>query len=569
MSDKVQKFKSVLEIGGSVGSSLKTAFGVVEGKSKKLGASLKDLEKKAKGLRDGLKNGVGGEEAKKDLQKLDAQIAQTKSKLNKLNDESSMGHKLGSAAKWTAAGIGLIAAEATVAAYAIFHLTEKFEDYVISAYKGGQKLSMTANQFAQFQYAAGGDFEVFQSGMKIFEKNIENGSNKTIASLEKLGLSYDKIRHKTPTEAFLDIADAMKKFSGNKTGLVANIFGRGGAELLPMLNKGRDGLKKLMDQASDLGLGVSKEDVELGKEHAAAMREMHGAIKGVNLEIGRVFAPIIANLGHKLSEFVKEHGKEFREWLEKLGNYIKDNAPTFGELSDFAKKAADKFSEFGRQLKELAPMAKSAFDALGGLTGVLIGLAAIQVAPAITALASLGAMAIAGGSITLAIAAVGALAAAVWYLVENAGAVEKELNTFFDWYYEKWEKAGVKVLDFGRTVSRVFADMVPANFGPIGFMARFADPAFGKNLLDTVRVKFWGGKSGAEQAPVKEESAIPTTVPSYLLRNKGQPSADNRVFNNHFTINAAPGMDTRSLAEMVVARLDGRQAALAGGALYD
>jgi hypothetical protein len=69
-----------------------------------------------------------------------------------------------------------------------------------------------------------------------------------------------------------------------------------------------------------------------------------------------------------------------------------------------------------------------------------------------------------------------------------------------------------------------------------------------------------------EQGP---ELFTPGASGSIIPNNRlgGSQSVDSRTYN--ITINAAPGMDERSLADLVLARLDGRQAALAGGALYD
>lgn len=59
----------------------------------------------------------------------------------------------------------------------------------------------------------------------------------------------------------------------------------------------------------------------------------------------------------------------------------------------------------------------------------------------------------------------------------------------------------------------------------------------------------------------------PFDTGSVTNETDNRKSADNRTYN--ITINAAPGMNERSIADLVMARLDGRQAALAGGALYD
>jgi phage-related minor tail protein len=70
------------------------------------------------------------------------------------------------------------------------------------------------------------------------------------------------------------------------------------------------------------------------------------------------------------------------------------------------------------------------------------------------------------------------------------------------------------------------------------------------------------GERGPE---IFSPSSSGSIIPNH--RAGGSVSNDNRTIN--ITINASPGMNERTLADLVLARLDGRQAALAGGALYD
>lgn len=45
----------------------------------------------------------------------------------------------------------------------------------------------------------------------------------------------------------------------NKTALAVKLFGRSGAELIPLLNQGKEGLAEFDKLASDLGLTLDKE----------------------------------------------------------------------------------------------------------------------------------------------------------------------------------------------------------------------------------------------------------------------------------------------------------------------
>ena len=111
------------------------------------------------------------------------------------------------------------------------------------------------------------------------------------------------------------------------------------------------------------------------------------------------------------------------------------------------------------------------------------------------------------------------------------------------------------------------------------------------NLGSSIKGVFTGGESPAtDPAPVDGARAAGGPVSAgknYLVGERGpeifSPSSSGSIIPNHRTggsvsndnrtitinITASPGMNERTLADLVLARLDGRQAALAGGALYD
>lgn len=80
-----------------------------------------------------------------------------------------------------------------------------------------------------------------------------------------------------------------------------------------------------------------------------------------------------------------------------------------------------------------------------------------------------------------------------------------------------------------------------------------------KNLLNA------GQKITTPQAA--QNKVLPPSFLPGVVTNENRTHTDNRTITINIT--ASPGMNERTLADLVLARLDGRQAALAGGALYD
>lgn len=97
---------------------------------------------------------------------------------------------------------------------------------------------------------------------------------------------------------FLNLADAVSKSTDTttKNALVIQAFGRAGLSLLPILNKGRDGINGLFGEADKHGTLFSQKDLDSGKELAAAMRNLKEAISGAFISAGRVVAPFVTDL---------------------------------------------------------------------------------------------------------------------------------------------------------------------------------------------------------------------------------------------------------------------------------
>lgn len=86
------------------------------------------------------------------------------------------------------------------------------------------------------------------------------GNKAMIESFKRLGISVDDLRNKTSAELFYQIADGIRegKDEGNQMVDVMALMGRGAAEMLPILQKGAEGIKDLGHE----GLVIDKQQLE-------------------------------------------------------------------------------------------------------------------------------------------------------------------------------------------------------------------------------------------------------------------------------------------------------------------
>ena len=152
-----------------------------------------------------------------------------------------------------------------------------------------------------------------------------------------------------------------------------------------------------------------------------------------------------------------------------------------------------------------------------------------------------------GGWVSSTMASISGLGASIYDSI--AGAFDRltgKISQWFGWVKEKFASLGSSIAGvFTGGEAPAPVDGARAAGGPV---------SAGKNYLV--------GERGPE---IFSPSSSGSIIPNH--RTGGSVSNDNRTITINIT--ASPGMNERTLADLVLARLDGRQAALAGGALYD
>lgn len=100
----------------------------------------------------------------------------------------------------------------------------------------------------------------------MYEAN--GGSKEAADAYKRLGVEIKDAQGnlKSGNDAFLEVADAISKIKNpaEKSALAMKVFGRAGAEMIPMLQGGRKALQGYIDEAKRLGLVITSEDAARG-----------------------------------------------------------------------------------------------------------------------------------------------------------------------------------------------------------------------------------------------------------------------------------------------------------------
>lgn len=118
--------------------------------------------------------------------------------------------------------------------------------------------------------------------------------------LQKLGVATQDATGKTRpfSDILLDVADKFKAMQNGpeKTALSMQLFGKSGKNLIPILNKGSDGIKDLEAQADKLGLTLSGANVDAVAKYTEAHKKMKDAQTAFTLAVGAEALPMYQKL---------------------------------------------------------------------------------------------------------------------------------------------------------------------------------------------------------------------------------------------------------------------------------
>lgn len=172
--------------------------------------------------------------------------------------------------------------------------------------KLAQKTGSTTEELSKLQYAASlSDVtnEKLSSGLRVLSKNMTEtaaGTGEAKAAFEALGLTQRIQNGEFASSADLLTAVA-QKFSemedgAGKTALALKIFGDAGADLIPLLNAGADGLASMADEAERFGVVISGDLARKSEQFNDNITRLATIARGVTVEIGSALIPALADL---------------------------------------------------------------------------------------------------------------------------------------------------------------------------------------------------------------------------------------------------------------------------------
>lgn len=198
-----------------------------------------------------------------------------------------------------AIGVAVVGAAAGLAA-----LTKAAIDNADELSKVSQKMGITVEALSRLQYAAklsGVELSGLQTGMNALARNMAAGSE----AFTQLGVAITN-SDGTLRSSVSVIGDIADRFAGmedgaTKTALALGIFGRAGADLIPLLNGGSAGLAAMAQEADNVGATISGTTAKAAERFNDTLSKIEATMGGVVNKVMVAALPALQSLADTLA----------------------------------------------------------------------------------------------------------------------------------------------------------------------------------------------------------------------------------------------------------------------------
>jgi len=197
------------------------------------------------------------------------------------------------------------------------------------------KLGITAQEASQLAGMAkltGTDFQTLQMNMERFQVGLasaHDGTSRVAQALKALGLNAKEFIGVPIPEQLNKLAEATAKFAdgSNKTAALMAGIGRGAAEMIPFLDRGKEGMQELADIMQRTGAVMTNEQAAAFAKTKEDISEMSLAWQGLSNRIYSIVNPAIDAAIEEFTKLIEGMS------VEKIRASIEALAPTAAEIA--------------------------------------------------------------------------------------------------------------------------------------------------------------------------------------------------------------------------------------------
>jgi hypothetical protein len=178
-----------------------------------------------------------------------------------------------------------------------------------------------ASELAHAAKMADLDLGSLETGIKKMQVSLSkagSGSKETQQTLAALGLTFKDIKDLSPDKQFEVIAEQISRLKdpADRTRAAVELFGKSGADLLPLFEQGAEGIRKAREEAQQLGKSFSSEDLKRFQEADDAFKRLAASGSSLADIIAIKLSPAITGAVDNLTKLLS--GDFDKSWLFRL-----------------------------------------------------------------------------------------------------------------------------------------------------------------------------------------------------------------------------------------------------------
>lgn len=276
------------------------------------------------------------------------------------------------------------------------------ENFAFSIQRAAEQVGTSSEMFSKLAYnakLAGVPVDTLKSAMERLSRSsgsAESGNNKIIAAYKALGISVQDLHGplKDSGDLFVAVAKGADRYSesNQRTALLQQVLGRGGAELAPVLKQVALGFDTASTQAELFGVVIGDKSAAQARQLHMAMMELESVVLGFSLRLLSGVSPALQEVSTRMINIATSADgmKTIDSIASSIATSIRLAADAFQFLFDHGKAVTAILGGLGalRVAGTFAPMIAGALKA--GTSLDLIGLSALRMVGSFVGVTQLG-----------------------------------------------------------------------------------------------------------------------------------------------------------------------------------
>ncbi len=243
-----------------------------------------------------------------------------------------------------AAAVAAVSGAVVALGAAIYKQTKATAEYGDKVDKASQRMGISTEAYQEWAYVldlAGGSIDGLEAGMRTLSRVLveaADGSQSAFEALEAVGLAAEDLEGMTLEDQLNTVIGALGEMESGaeRTAAAQALLGRGAMDLGPLLNMTQEDIEAVKQEAHDLGMIMSEEDVAASATLMDSLTRFEGTLRGIRNTIFSEFLPGITQMIDGFTALMtgsEDATDQIMAGFRSVVDTLTENVPEFGKVA--------------------------------------------------------------------------------------------------------------------------------------------------------------------------------------------------------------------------------------------